>query len=253
MLANFSSSILGRQGLLGLSRLQGLQKVMLSFFLLSSFFFISPILVHAQNPLDGIACQPGKTMAENKGKCGVSQIKESVKKLLQLTVKVVLIVALVAMVGSTLFDFYQTRGGPQFYLKSRAKIAGIVIGLILLAAAFNLGSILREAQVNPELLKYLDYILSLMPIDRAYAQGATSFFTSDLNLWQIILAFVKVLWVWLVFPLMIGGWFYAGFQYVSAQGNPEKIKDAHGTLLAIVLITVFVLFVQALLISLIDS
>jgi hypothetical protein len=225
----------------------------LSLFLASSLFFVALSPVFAQNPLDGIACQPGKTMAENKSKCGVDQIKESVKNLIRFVVKVVLIVALVVMVGSTLFDFYQTKGGPQFYIKSRAKIAGIVVGLLLLAAAFNLGSILRELQVNPNLLKYLDYILSSLPIDRAYAQGATSFFSSNLTLWEIILAFVKVIWTWLVFPLMVGGWFYAGFQYVGAQGNPEKVKDAHGTLLAIVLITVFVLFVQALLISLIGK
>ncbi len=225
----------------------------LSIFLAFSLFFVTLSPALAQNPLDGIACQPGKTMAENKSKCGVDQIKETVKNLIRFVVKVVLIVALVVMVGSTLLDFYQTRGGPQFYIKSRAKIAGIVVGLLLLAAAFNLGSILRELQVNPNLLKYLDYILSALPIDRAYAQGPTSFFTSDLGPWEIMLAFFKVFWNWIVFPAMVGGWFYAGFQYVGAQGNPEKIKDAHGTLLAILLITVFVLFVQALLISLIGK
>ena len=229
------------------------KSLFLSLFLALSLFFVTLSPVFAQNPLDGIACQPGKTMAENKGKCGVDQIKETVKNLIRFVVKVVLIVALVVMVGSTLLDFYQTKGGPQFYIKSRAKIAGIVIGLLMLLAAFNLGSILKEAQINPQMLKYLDYILSAMPIDRAYAQGPTSFFKSDMDIWQIFLNFIKVLWTWLVFPAMVGGWFYAGFQYVGAQGNPEKIKDAHGTLLAIVLITVFVLFVQALLIALIGK
>ena len=243
MLANFSAT------LFSVSRFK---RLFVSVILGSSFLFvgISPALAQ-QNPLDGIACQPGRTMAENKGKCGVDQIKESVKNLTKFVVKVVLIVALVAMVGGTLYDFYETRGGPQFYTKSRTKIAGIVIGLLMLLAAFNLGSILKEAQINPQMLKYLDYILSAMPIDRAYAQGPTSMFTSDLTLWQIILNFVKVLWTWLVFPAMVGGWFFAGFQYVAAQGSPEKIKDAHGTLLAVLLITVFILFVQALLISLI--
>ncbi len=217
-----------------------------SFFLPFSIGFVS-----AQgDPLAGIACLPGKNMKENESKCSVSQAPAVIKAIIQGGLKIFFVVLTITLVGSLLFDFWSTgasSGSTQFFLNSKKKIGGVVLGLLCLLFMFG-GSLdlLRDVGVSEDYLYWASYFLSMLPIDHAYAAGEIKPLIDKPPL-EILMNGIKVLWVWVVFPIMIAGWFFAGFKYVAAQGSPEKIKEAHGVLTAIVLVTVFVLFVQGFL------
>ncbi len=217
-----------------------------SFLISLSFGFVAA----AEDPLASIACIPGKTLEENRSKCGISQIGNSIRATIRAALQIFFIVLLIALAGSILFDFWKTGASAQFYVENKKRFTGVVVGLLGLAFMFG-GSLdmLRELGVPEEYMDYASFLLSLLPIEHAYAAQTVKPLLGGSYL-DIIMRGVKVLWTWIVFPIMIAGWFFAGFKYVAAQGSPEKIKEAHGVLTAIVLVTVFVLFVQGFLSSL---
>lgn len=217
-----------------------------SLFVPLSFGFVSA----AEDSLASIACIPGKTMAENKSKCGISQIGNAIRATIRASLQIFFIVLVIALAGSILFDFWKTGASAQFYVENKKRVTGVVLGLLGLAFMFG-GSLdmLRELGVPEEYMNYASFLLSLLPFEHAYAAETVKPLIGGSYI-DIIMRGVKVLWTWIVFPIMIAGWFFAGFKYVAAQGSPEKIKEAHGVLTAIVLVTVFVLFVQGFLSSL---
>ena len=200
-----------------------------------------------------IVCMPGPTMASQ---CRVSDFASYFNNDVQL------VLLLGAIASLIMFAFYYAKDvaagafGEQAQIHTNMKkrllqIAGGFFGIFVCLKAL---SILRGAGLDPVYLKSFEYFKifsSLLPVDHAYASEAPPLFPGGPVVWVKLLG--NMVWNWVVLPGMVVGWFMSGAKYVLAQGKPEKIKEAHGYIVAVFIFSVFVIFVQGLLIVFTDA
>lgn len=195
--------------------------------------------LYAQGKLS--PCEPGPDMVKNP--CTVTNIKPFVKADIMwfLFVGLIMVYPIRLMIAIA-NDWKDSQGGnsANFFVKLKQRSAQFVVGVILLLVAIYSGSIFKELQVNSVYQQF--NIFSLLPVEHAYAQGVPAFMPGDPM--DILLLFLQVLWKWLVFPIVIGAWFWAGFKYVAAQGSGEKIKEAHTVLLTVAVLTGTLIMIQ---------
>lgn len=217
--------------------------------------FVGLVSVHAQGAgLSKLVCLPGPDM--NTQQCKVSDIPSYFDNNIQL------LLLLGAVFSLIMFGFYYAKDvaagafGEQAQIHTNMKkrllqIAGGFFGIFVCLKAL---SILAGLGLDPAYRKPFEYFKifsSLLPIDHAYASEASPLFPGGPVVWVKI--FGNMVWNWVVLPAMVVGWFMSGAKYVLAQGKPEKIKEAHGYILAVLIFSVFVIFVQGLLMFFTDA
>lgn len=125
-------------------------------------------------------------------------------------------------------------------LQALSKQLGVITVNLLIAILLigGLATAFWDAFVKPEYQAIFDKWLSFVnevPIwgpTQVYAQTASSVSLPLPNplvvnsVWDVLLLLFQLSMRWIAIPVLIGSWVWAGFLFVQAQGNPEKIKYA---------------------------
>jgi hypothetical protein len=65
------------------------------------------------------------------------------------------------------------------------------------------------------------------------------------DLYDFLLLLIRLFVRWFVFPALVFAWLYTGLQFVFAQGNPGKIKEARTWLLWVFIATFIIMLSEA--------
>lgn len=186
--------------------------------------------------------------------CTLAQLGPAIKGGLQFVLLVAGLVIIYAIVRTGLS--FATTGDKAGALKeAKERFKRVIIGMILITLAASVTGYLALLQLGGAGKDVLDIISkifgtaidTLSPVMHAYAQdtgklpnpvpGAT-------NLYDFLVLLLKLFIRWFVFPVLIFSWVFTGFKYVSAQGNPEKLTEAHKYLWYTLIGTVIIMLAE---------
>ena len=143
----------------------------------------------------------------------------------------------VAMVVYTGFKLMTAKDKAVELSESKERLWKVATGMTLFFGGTALMiMILRSIGINSQFLQMFNFFFATVAdvfSAHAYAVVVTDpstllpnpVTTSDPL--DFLGTFLHLAIRWLVFPCIIFAWFYSGFLYVKAQGNPTEIKDAH--------------------------
>lgn len=232
-------------------------------FLLALFFVTVPlgvIVAHAQTNAsisgDDIC---GSSAAK---KCTLSSLGIVAKNVLRAIIVLGAPALLVFASWRFLVGWYKLRSGAAAdWAATRREITNAVGGFLLIVALFGglLTAMLKFFGVKDSVLQLLN-IFSSGFIEHAYAQASSSVVTSGANspfnvtnspdIYAFILAFLRLVMRFVIYPALIVMWVWTGFGFVLAQGNPEALAKSRKLLLTAVLVTAGMLFFQTFLLAL---
>jgi hypothetical protein len=182
--------------------------------------------------------------------CNLDHFKSIVSSLLTLFITVGSILLIVFIVFRLVVSWFAFRMGKASAIKEAVNQSWqATIGFFIIFAIFGgvLVAILKSFGVQNFVLRLFSEGL----ITHAYAQttASTSLLpnpTTINNAVDLVLAIVRLVVRWFIYPALAFMWLWSGFSYVAAQGKPEEIKKAHSYLMWAAIITVAVVMVQGL-------
>lgn len=207
---------------------------------------------YAADSTSKILCVPGTEISKA---CSVNDFALYAKNIGQAVVLISLAVGILLFMVFTTKDMLSVGvgelGQAQMITNTKKRAKNMVIGVILLAFAFGAYKIF-SGSIDEEYLKYMKNILSvLFSVEHAYAAGPPSLIAGGpANIFSLFFQFI---WNWLVLPITVICWFFVGTKYVTAQGRPEKIKEAHTFIMIVGAVTLMVVFTQGMLFALKDA
>lgn len=160
---------------------------------------------------------------------------------------------------------------PYEFKEAKERLTRVVLGVLIIsfiASITGIISLLAIAGVNPEFMGYIKnffgiksallmlhenfafigpYILDHLPVAHAYADDTLPNPLVVTDLYGFLVQLFSLVVRWFVFPLMIYAWFYTGFMYILAQGNPQKLTEAHKWLWWSVIGTVIIMLSEGFL------
>ncbi len=121
--------------------------------------------------------------------------------------------------------------------EAKTRLWNVLLGFLLITLVAGGGYLAFLSYFNIE-SKFLTPITNLfsvnlsdvLPFAQAHAQDAEKLpnpLGTTTNLFDFLGMLVSLVIRWFVFPVIIFSWLYTGFQYVYAQGNPQKLMEAH--------------------------
>lgn len=138
--------------------------------------------------------------------------------------------------------------------EAKGKLARVVIGIVLVTVIASVGTylaLLQFAGVNMNILQFIGSLFAFVPgvfAMHAYAQESASLLPNALgvtDLYDFLLLLIRLFVRWFVFPALVFAWLYTGLQFVFAQGNPGKIKEARTWLLWVFIATFIIMLSEA--------
>ncbi len=182
--------------------------------------------------------------------CNLDHFKSIVSSLLTLFITVGSILLIVFIVFRLVVSWFAFRMGKASAIKEAVNQSWqATIGFFIIFAIFGgiLVAILKSFGVQNFVLRLFSEGL----ITHAYAQtspttGILPNPTTINNAVDLVLAIVRLVVRWFIYPAMAFMWLWTGFSYVAAQGKPEEIKKAHSYVMWAAIITVAVVMVQGL-------
>lgn len=141
--------------------------------------------------------------------------------------------------------------------EAKRRLKNVVLGLLLLtvvASAAFVG-VFKYIGVDAKVLDPLRILLqghallpSILPFAHAYAADGDPL-PNPLgvnNLMAFLVLLLKLVIQWIIFPILVAAWAFTGFKYVGAQGNPQKLADAHKYLWYTFIGTVIIMLAEGL-------
>lgn len=121
--------------------------------------------------------------------------------------------------------------------EAKTRLWNVLLGFLLITVVAGGGylAFLSYFNIKSEFLTPITKLFSMnlsdvLPFAHAHAQDAEKLpnpLGTTTNLFDFLGMLVSLVIRWFVFPVIIFSWLYTGFQYVYAQGNPQKLMDAH--------------------------
>ena len=86
-------------------------------------------------------------------------------------------------------------------------------------------------------------LLTFISVNFVYAADLPSP-VGGVDLWGFINLIITLILQWFVFPALVFFWFYVGFLFVKAQGNPQELREAKSWLWWTLIGTVIIMLAQ---------
>ncbi|MDQ5962767.1 MAG: hypothetical protein QG653_574 [Patescibacteria group bacterium] len=214
-------------------------------FLLASFITLGVGMVFAQGAIAGDAVCGGGTTP-----CTFADLAKIFKKTFLVLLQLALAFVIVMIMWSAVQVMTaQDKAGALAQAKTR--LTNVVLGILVITLVASGGyvALLTFFKVDPQFLNAIKSLFSsahdLIPVVHANAQGTLPNPVPGVNNFiDFIGLIVQLIIRWFVVPVVIFSWAYTGFQYVYAQGNPQKLVDAHKWLLWTVVGTITIMLAE---------
>lgn len=184
--------------------------------------------------------------------CTISSIGSIMRGVLTLTISIGLPLLVVFIIYRFIVAWFALQqGNANAYKDALKKSMNAIIGFIMIVVIFGGGLVLllRYLGVQSFPLQLLDSITEAF-IPHAYAQTTSTQLPNPVganSLYDFILAVLRMVMRFFVFPALIVIWVWTGFSFVAAQGNPEALNKAKKWLVWAFVSTLVVFLVQAFL------
>lgn len=219
---------------------------LITLFLTIFFVGVSMQLVNAQS-VDQVC----GSASGSSPKCSLSHIKTVIGNFLGFLLKIgsVLLTTFV-LYRFAIAWFALQQGKTDAYRTATKQAVNALFGFLIITAI--LGGLFAA------MLKFIsaqDWTTSLIKafseafVPHAYA-AESEYLPNPLgteSVYDFILAIVRMVIRWFIYPALIVMWVWSGFSYVIAQGNPEKISKTHKWLLAAFASTLIVFMTEGFL------
>lgn len=217
-------------------KLKTISRIFVATYLLSVFFagVITPISAFA---LDFSKPLAGDTRCGGTTACSITAIFTELKDVFIMAIVVIAFFALVALIWTGVKGL--TAEDQPAILQATRKQAGVIISSVLIAI-FLIGGLAMaffKAFVKPEYYNFFGNFFSkiedtpILGTLHANAQVAAQT-PSSLNplvvesVYDVAILLFQLAMRWIMIPVLIGSWVWAGFLFIQAQGNPERINYA---------------------------
>lgn len=182
-------------------------------------------------------CDP---YSENKSEqCSPKDAVILIKKLGQVSLYVIIISLFLMLVIGGLGYVYKGKS-PQYLIKWKKYIKNSAVALLLIVIVIGLVlGILAATNFDSQLLDFLRKILAetdFSIFNHAYAQeiptpttgegGEYANFFPGETVGSLILKIIQVLINYIVAPALVLATIWAGFLFIKAEGNPQKLTEA---------------------------
>lgn len=166
--------------------------------------------------------------------------------LLQLALAFVLVMILVSAA-----QVMTSQDKAQALAQAKSRLTNVVLGILVITLVASGGFVAIVSFFGVD-SKFLDAVKSLfssvynaLPVAHSYAQSTLPNPVPGVNnfiefVGKAISLFIR----WFIIPVIIFSWAYTGFQYVYAQGNPQKLVAAHKWLLWTVIGTITIMLAE---------
>lgn len=225
--------------------------------LLFLFSFVPVSALDLTKPLAGDwRCGSGAvigTDAQGKPIYNVCKVTDIFVELKDVFIYAVIVVAFFALLSFVWIGVKGLTAADQPAVMAEAKKQGGNALLVLIVVIF-FGSIFiafASALFKSEYVNFLKQFFSLInevPLGVSVA-NAQEHLPNPLvvnSVYDVGVLIYQLVMRWVLIPILIGSWVWAGFLFVQAVGNPEKIKYAKSRLLYSVIWTVILMFVLGL-------
>jgi hypothetical protein len=179
--------------------------------------------------------------------CTVDNFVTIVKGAVVLLLMICLPILVVYVVYRFVIAWYQVANGNSSAYRDAVKKAGnAIFGFFMAVLVFGGGLLLllKIFGAKDFTLKLLN-LFSEAFIPHAYAAGSTlPLPTTFTNLFDFILAVLRVVMRFFIYPALIAMWAWTGFSFVYAQGRPEALAKAKKLLFWATLSTFIVFITQ---------
>lgn len=247
------------------------RSILTTFFL--SFIFLSSFVpagaLDLSKPLAGDwRCGSGAvigTDAQGKPIYNVCKVTDIFAELKDVFIYAVIVVAFFALLSFVWIGIKGLTAADQPAVMAEAKKQGGNALIVLIVVVFfgSLFIAFASALLKSEYVNFLRQLFSLInessfgvSIAHAQAPATAQHLPNPLvvnSVYDVGVLIYQLVMRWILIPVLIGSWVWAGFLFVQAVGNPEKIKYAKSRLLYSVIWTVILLFVLGLAYALRDT
>jgi len=209
-------------------KLKTFSSALFTAYLFSLFVFVLPVSVMA---LDFSKPLAGDTRCGGSSACSITVLFTELKDVFIMAIVVVAFLALVA------FVFTGVKGllakDQAAVLQATRQQAWVIVSSVLIAI-FLIGGLAMafwNSFVKPEYRAIFSKFLSmfndtsLFGTLHAYAEGLPNPLVVN-SVYDVAVILFQLSMRWIMVPVLIGSWVWAGFLFIQAQGAPEKIKYA---------------------------
>lgn len=200
-----------------------------SMFAMLMFLPVSAMALDFSKPLAGDTRCGGATA------CSITALFPELKDIFIMAIVVIAFFALVAIVWTGVRGL--TAEDQPAILQATRKQAGVIISSVLIAI-FLIGGLAMafwKAFVKPEYQTFFSKFLSR--IEDTSVFGTLHTYAAELpkglpnplvvnSVYDVAIILFQLAMRWIMVPVLIGSWVWAGFLFIQAQGNPERINYA---------------------------
>lgn len=184
--------------------------------------------------------------------CNASDFKALFERLLPPLIQVTMVFGVGAILYLLLMAKWKEANGNSAALaEARYKIGQAVIGFCMVIAVVTgvYIAMVEALGLKVEFLKLWKLFVMEDFIPHAYAQTQFENPLGSNNLFSLIVTIFNLFLKFFVYPGLVVFWVFAGFKFITSQGNPEGLKTARGWLWTTVIVTVVVFAAQAFLLA----
>ena len=193
------------------------------------------------------------TCGDGDTACKLTDLGPVIKGGLQFILMITGLVIILAIVRTGL-SFANAGDKAQAWKEAKERLKRVVIGMILITIAVSVTgyiTLLKLGGVGGDVINIISKLFGIsmvdvLPVTHAYAQTGqlANPIPGASNLYDFLLLILKLFIRWFVFPALVFSWVFTGFKYVSAQGNPEKLTEAHKYLWYTLIGTVIIMLAE---------
>jgi hypothetical protein len=201
-------------------------------FIVASLLTISVGALLAQGQISGDAVCGDSTSTV----CKFSDLKKVLSGtfafLLQLAISFV--VVMIMLTAAKVMTAQDKAGALK---EAKTRLWNVVLGFLLFTVIVGGGYVafLSFVKVDSQFMRVIEQLFSLnvsdiLPVIHTYAQETGKLpnpLGTTTSLFDFLALLLSLVIRWFIFPVIIFSWMYTGFQYVYAQGNPQKLMEAH--------------------------
>lgn len=188
--------------------------------------------------------------------CTLQHLQKLATGLFKLAITIGVPILTIFIVYHFLMAWFAAERGDSNALKEASKRAtNAIIGFLIITGVFSgaLIAFFKVLGVNDFPLKLLEILKSPLSffdlIPHAYAVNDLPNPIKSGTLLDLLLAMVRAVLLFFVYPAVIIIWVWTGFLFVGAQGNPEALKKAKSMLARTVIITLVLFLLQGFLLA----
>jgi TRAP-type C4-dicarboxylate transport system permease small subunit len=192
-------------------------------------------------------------------KCQLSDIPLVTKGILSLIVSIGLPVLICYIAYRFVMAYFAAVQGNAMAYKDAVKKAGnAILGFFFIAGLFGglFYAMLKYLGVKDAPIQFLQFFSDAFTfIPHAYAAGESTSngylpnFIGVNSLSEFLLAMVRLVIRFFVYPALIVMWVWTGFSFILAQGNPDGLRKAKKWLLGAIITTLVIFMLQMFLLA----